>query len=305
MKSKIAVAFAIVAVLSGMIALVAAERGTLILRNGQRETGTLVAHTETNANLVLGFFNLGDMPGGTGKLREKAYPQGQVAVLDFAGGQPSFEETSQLNRMNGRPHLLVTRGGRSVLGRFDNIIGGETVVFENQQYAVRDVARVYLDIEAAKSIFNVRPESSARPDSNASPDRLGRGNDRAPSDDRGGAGIQVSARRPWTDSRIEVRRGERIRFRASGQIWFASSDADVCGPDGHTSFRGSRRGLPLPGVAIGALLGRIGDGRPFGIGSQTQPLVMPDDGVLYLGVNDDNHDDNRGSFRVEIIARGR
>jgi hypothetical protein len=290
MRSKLAVAVVLVAVLSVAIALWAAERGTFILRNGQRESGVLSAHTESRANLFNGFFNLGDMPGGTGNLREKAFPQDQVAVIDLAGGQPSVEELSQLNRMNGQPHLLVMRGGRSVPGRFDNIVGGDTVVFANQRYAVRDVARVYLDIDAAKTIFNVRPDPPAL------------GNDRGQADQSDGAGIRVFAKRPWTDTGVTVRRGQRIRFLSTGQIWFAELDSAVAGPDGNPSFRGRRRDYPVPDAPVGALVGRIGDGRPFGIGSQTQPLVMPDDGVLYLGVNDANYDDNRGAFRVEITV---
>ena len=55
---------------------------------------------------------------------------------------------------------------------------------------------------------------------------------------------------------------------------------------------------------MGALIGRIGNGAPFGIGNQTN-VPMPASGMLFLGVNDNNFDDNSGEFRVEITRSGR
>ena len=68
---------------------------------------------------------------------------------------------------------------------------------------------------------------------------------------------------------------------------------------------GSRTGrtspnAPIPGALVGALIGRVGNGRPFGIGNQTTALGMPGAGMLFLGINDDNCGDNSGQFRVEI-----
>jgi hypothetical protein len=51
------------------------------------------------------------------------------------------------------------------------------------------------------------------------------------------------------------------------------------------------------------LIGRVGNGTAFGIGNQSEPLSMPAAGVLYLGVNDDNVDDNRGAFAVTVTAQ--
>src|ERR1035437_2645952 len=106
--------------------LIAGERATFILRNGQRESGVVVAHGDQRANLILGSFNLGDIPGGTGTLREKAYPAADVVAIDFAGGTPPQQELAGLNRMNGQPNMLVLRSGAVVYGRFDNIIDGTT-----------------------------------------------------------------------------------------------------------------------------------------------------------------------------------
>ena len=55
----------------------------------------------------------------------------------------------------------------------------------------------------------------------------------------------------------------------------------------------------MPNTLAGALIGRIGNGAPFGIGNQTT-LVTPAAGQLFLGVNDGDLNDNTGEFRVEI-----
>jgi hypothetical protein len=51
-------------------------------------------------------------------------------------------------------------------------------------------------------------------------------------------------------------------------------------------------------VLAGALIGRIGNGAPFAVGNQT--ITAPASGVLFLGVNDDQHADNKGNFQVVI-----
>jgi len=55
----------------------------------------------------------------------------------------------------------------------------------------------------------------------------------------------------------------------------------------------------LPAALAGALIGRIDNGQPFGIGDQTS-VRMPASGILYLGVNDDNVSDNSGQFQVVV-----
>ena len=82
-------------------------------------------------------------------------------------------------------------------------------------------------------------------------------------------------------------------------------DGDGRGPAdangrGTSRSRTNLRGYPAPAVPAGALLGRIGDGSPFGIGTQTQPLPMPASGRLMLGINDNNVGDNSGAFTVVV-----
>jgi hypothetical protein len=79
----------------------------------------------------------------------------------------------------------------------------------------------------------------------------------------------------------------------------ANGDSEA-GPAGsRDGYRAARR-APLPNALAGALVGRVGNGRPFGIGDQTS-VTMPDDGRLYLSVNDDALGDNTGAFQVRIV----
>jgi hypothetical protein len=57
-------------------------------------------------------------------------------------------------------------------------------------------------------------------------------------------------------------------------------------------------------VPAGALIGRVGNSAPFLIGSNTQPIDMPTNGPLMLGINDDVLTDNSGSYSVNISREG-
>ena len=126
-----------------------------------------------------------------------------------------------------------------------------------------------------------------------------------------GVSVRVDAQQQWVDSGLTVRQGDVVTFRASGQIQTApgqtvTPDGDGRGPS-ETNRRSSPRGrsttgLPGPDVAVGALLGKVGDGTPFGIGTQTQPMTMTASGRLMLGVNDTNFGDNGGAFTVVVTT---
>jgi hypothetical protein len=110
----------------------------------------------------------------------------------------------------------------------------------------------------------------------------------------------VPGNRQWTATNIRVNQGDTLRFQATGEIRFTSDANDRAGVAGSIA-RKYVAGAPLPAALAGALIGRIDDGQPFGIGDQTS-LRMPASGTLYLGVNDDNVSDNSGQFQV-VISR--
>ena len=71
------------------------------------------------------------------------------------------------------------------------------------------------------------------------------------------------------------------------------------GPDGNPELA-KRLSYPVRTAAAGALIGRVGNSAPFAIGSRGE-VVMPADGLLSLGVNDDRFEDNSGWFTVRVI----
>jgi len=266
-------------VASAGVYVLAAERATFILTNGERKSGELVAHGGNAANFIDGQLNLGDNG------REQSYAIDQVAIIDFAGGTPTPAELANVP-VSGQ--TVVLRNGSAVPGKFVNIVRGDTLVWENasgqpQQLPVRDVARVYLNGQAARTAFNYNGVAAV-----------------------GSAGVlngrtfRVDARRQWTDTGINVNAGDRVAFQASGEIQYGRTAGMTAAPDGNGGPVGG--GYPDPTVPVGALIGKVGNGRPFAIGTQTQPLPMPASGRLMLGVNDNALDDNSGSFTV-VVAK--
>src|SRR6185503_11668763 len=123
---------------AGLPIMAAPERANFFLTNGERKSGTVVAHVSQAENLINGYLNLG-VDGG----KDMTFPIDQVAVIDFVGGTPPATELSQL----GTRHMLVLRNAATQAGRFVNMTGGDTLFWENeagqrQQYAIRDVSRV-------------------------------------------------------------------------------------------------------------------------------------------------------------------
>jgi hypothetical protein len=111
--------------------------------------------------------------------------------------------------------------------------------------------------------------------------------------------VVVQARQSWTDTGIDVRRGQQIYLNASGEIRWGKGDRKD-GPEGEKNSP-FNQGRPIPNRPAGALIGRVGDNdAPFFAGSDRGPYGMRGSGRLYLGVNDDYLQDNSGTFRVVV-----
>jgi hypothetical protein len=110
--------------------------------------------------------------------------------------------------------------------------------------------------------------------------------------------ISVPATRQWTPTGISVHQGDRIRIETTGEIRWTSNANDRARSAGALDQK-KTPGAPLPNALVGALIGRIDSGQPFGIGDQTS-IVVPASGLLYLGINDDNVSDNSGQFQVVV-----
>jgi len=107
------------------------------------------------------------------------------------------------------------------------------------------------------------------------------------------------------DTGIDLHAGDPITISASGTI-VAGSRVGQVGPDGARSsgFGSVVNTRPLPNAGVGALIAyiRMANGQlspPYLIGSNLTSSV-PMDGRLILAVNDDNYNDNSGSFTVRV-----
>jgi hypothetical protein len=111
--------------------------------------------------------------------------------------------------------------------------------------------------------------------------------------------VSVSADRQWTDTGINVRAGDTLRFDPTGVIQWGPGRQDGPAGEVNSPYNASR---PLPNYAGGSLIGRIGasTGDMFYIGGDRGTFRARTSGRLYLGVNDDYLQDNNGSFRVLV-----
>ena len=249
----------------GVGSAVAQESAVIVLRSGERITGSLV---DLNARGYQVQVN------GT----DRWIAPGDVAGISFGGDitDAEFEVATQGNA------IIVLRSGQHVTGELYDIGGTTplrlTVRNNNGERLIHssDVARIIFTRPAA-----VTPTPGAG----------------------GGPGLVVAANRQWTPTNITVRRGETVTFQSTGQIRISGDQSDLASVNGSLNQRYAA-GAPLPQFLAGALIGRIGNGQPFAIGSQTS-IAMPASGILYLGINDDNVSDNAGHFNVEVTRRSR
>jgi hypothetical protein len=132
-----------------------------------------------------------------------------------------------------------------------------------------------------------------------------------------GLEISVSSKVDWTDTGLDVVGGQEIIFRAVGQISLQKGNpVTYCSPDGY-NYQSLQQ--PLQDHNIGALIGKVyflisvevdektGEEirnereKIFYIGAAKR-LVMPMDGRLYLGINENLVADNDGAFHVLIYT---
>jgi hypothetical protein len=103
----------------------------------------------------------------------------------------------------------------------------------------------------------------------------------------------------WTNTGLVVRRGQRIRVTATGNVNLGA---------GRVSTPAGVRTLPdrdklMKDEPTGALIAVIGDDNDdFILVGRSREFTAQRDGVLFLGVNEGNLNDNTGSFDAVIEA---
>jgi hypothetical protein len=104
----------------------------------------------------------------------------------------------------------------------------------------------------------------------------------------------------WTNSGFVVRRGQRVRVTARGNI--SLGGGKFARPDGDSS-QTDRKNRLMEDKPTGSLIAVIGDDNDefIYIGSSVE-FIAQRDGTLFLGINEGNLDDNSGAFDVSIEA---
>jgi hypothetical protein len=251
----------------------AQQSGTLVLKSGATLTGELVDLGGTSVAFRV-----------NGESRD--IPKGDIASIDFGGGD--MEVPAAARELSPGTHLIQLRSGEVVQGEFFDVAGAQPI-----RITVRTAGgeRIFNGPDV-KRIYMTRTETAS---ASATPSNIGPGTT-----------VIVSSRTAWTNTNIQVRRGQEVRFEANGEVVFS--------PRGHVAKpAGSVDNLfdsnaPVPSAPQGALIGRVGAARVarsaagsvFPIAGQST-VVMPADGVLFLGVNDSGVNDNRGEFTVKIV----
>ena len=122
---------------------------------------------------------------------------------------------------------------------------------------------------------------------------------------RKGYSVEVSGTMQWVDTKIDLRRGEKLQITADGTITYADPKKNHFGPAGITrSFADLIHQYAVPNGGHGELIGRLGSGdmgEGFEVGASST-YVAPVAGRLFLGINQSMKDAAMatGSFQVKI-----
>lgn len=210
-----AVAGALALTVGSTLTWAALERATFILTNGEKVSGTVVFHTaeRTNIRADTRQFSLGTNDG-----KEVHFEFDHVAVIDFVAGTPA---NAELEALRPNSHTIVMRDGSSKRGLLVDLIGGDTVRWQREDgdrenHPIRNVRRIYLATESARSIFNYTP--SATPTTSTASGRASA----PPIPD--GPGIVVRANTRWTDAGITYSWANRFGSRPRGRFSTASKN---------------------------------------------------------------------------------
>jgi len=275
MLKKMFVVFGIGLVsLTTALPIAAQETATLALRNGERPSGELIDLNASGFTLRING-------------QERQFPAGEVAAVEFVGGPLPGDAQA---RVNAGQAVVLLRNGQVIEGRLSDIGGTRPLRLTvdtpsgQREFTSNDVAQLHL-----AAMHQPAPAATTGQTAQALP---------VPS----GARVTIPANQAWVDSGVTVRRGMQIQFTSTGDVMISPSASS--GVAGSTAVTSPTARYPLQGAPAGAVIGRVGNSAPFLIGSITQPIEMPANGRLMLGINDDQLNDNTGNYTVIITPIG-
>jgi len=266
-------ALSAVAVLLLLTSVVKAQEVvTMVLRDGQRLTGEV---PDLNSSGFI-FRSNG---------QDRTIPVGNVAAIEYAPGEPPAEARARLDA--GQP-LVVLRNGTIVDGRLVDI-GGDFP--KRLRVETPSGPREILSIEVAK-VYLYYPTNTPAPAAQAAAAA-------AQVAETPKGAITVPATQAWTSTGIRVRKGDQFQITGTGDINIGNNASSGVGGSPAATIPTIK--YPLQSAPVGALIARIDQGQPFAVVNVPQPVTMPDNGTLFLGINDDHVQDNSGAYTVTVL----
>ena len=276
-----------------------AQSATVVLRNGDRMQADVI---DMGADFTVRING-----------RERQIPVNDVVLIDFSGSGRDIRREELMRADSASANgFVVMRNGDTFTGRLVDIHarpsrGVFSIGSRERDIELSQIARIYLGSPAnvrdlgAASMRETPPWLRGR---RGDDDNNQRRDDRSAYDRRSDAPrnartVVVPSNVSWTNSGIQVTRGQWIRFEPSGEIRLSFNGDDSATAAGAKNYRFAEK-APIPTIPAGALIGRVNSGKPFSIGNTTQAFQMPANGTLFLGVNDDHVPDNSGNFVVKV-----
>jgi len=119
--------------------------------------------------------------------------------------------------------------------------------------------------------------------------------------------VPVAITQFWTHTGVQVSAGQSVVVVARGNMNYNPYQCPpnncIVGPDGLSHDACVDPYNPVPYLKCVSLMGRIGGGQPFQLGSYTR-FAAGSSGELLLGVNDRNPSDNTGSWTATVKLTG-
>ncbi|HEY0320607.1 MAG TPA: LecA/PA-IL family lectin [Pyrinomonadaceae bacterium] len=213
-----------------------------------------------------------------------------------------------------------------------SVIRGQVIGFRDQQFIVlvgqgargrRSEMRIYMEDVESVEFDNAGAANTGGLDDGGSSTSTSRPSNTRPGNSNpvGGGGGNTSNPRPsssspnffqlntrvrgdattngWTNTGLVVRRGQRVRITATGNVNLGAGRVST--PAGIRTI--ADRDKLMRDEPTGALIAVIGDDNDeFILIGRSREFVAQRDGVLFLGVNEGNLNDNTGAFDAVIEA---
>lgn len=271
----------------------AAQADTIRLKNGSVIKGKVTSFADDQFVVML--------DSGSGRSMSKAMIYiADIAKIDFeAATGGSTDSTVQSSTVSTPPE--------------DNTVRNTTPVKETVKEPVKEAPPVNPSLSSNKGNAKNKPKSEPKsevldPQPVKEPDTTP-STASEPAEIRKPLGpnartvnVEVAAKRDWTSSGVIVKRGDRLRITATGNITVDPSGQST-GPEG-IDLADSRK--LMSEKPTGGLIGVIGaDNDDFVFIGKFTEFTATRDGLLFLSVNEGTLSDNSGSFKavIEIQAQ--